>query len=71
MMTLTKKQILEAIEICEDDETELTFVSKEAFIDDDGGANPAGIYCYLTEYREEGFYGPLGIDMPAPPQACA
>jgi hypothetical protein len=45
----------------EQQETELTFFYRNKVeISTDGDTLPIGIYCYLSEYPEEGCYGPLG-----------
>ena len=47
--------------------SQVTITQREAFTSDDGEAMPAGLYAHLTEYPEEGVYGPLG-DAPAQAQ---
>lgn len=68
-LTLSLTQMLEALEFAavdelsdeEKEDTELTFFLKEDdFISDDNEPMSKGIYCYMTEYPEEGIYGPLG-----------
>jgi hypothetical protein len=45
----------------EQQEEELTFlIKKDNFISEEGEKMNKGIYCFLTEYPEEGIYGPLG-----------
>lgn len=72
MLTMTAAQIREALEFANPDgtesdegkeqqETELTFFYRETDdVSTDGDPLPRGIYCYLSEYPEEGCYGPLG-----------
>jgi len=67
--TLTAAQLRDALEFCNPDgpedteqmETEVTFFYREQDeISTDGDPLPRGWYCYLTEYPDEGAYGPLG-----------
>lgn len=75
-MTLNAHMLREALEFANPDgdgdpdqmNTELTFrdLSKEeaakmATENDEGYPYPAGIYCWPTEYPEEGCLGPLGM----------
>lgn len=54
--TLTVGQLRRALQIMGDDdhETELSFQHKLPGKDTDGEDAPAGVYCWLTEYPEEG-----------------
>lgn len=69
-MTLSAKQLREALELCAPDdgdldqlETEVTFFFREKDeISDEGEPMPRGWYCYLSEYPEDGCYGPLGAE---------
>ena len=70
-ITLTAKQLREALEFVNPDEsdadqleTEVTITQREAFTSTDGDDMPAGLYVHLTEYPEEGVHGPLGVDLP-------
>lgn len=76
---LTARQLREALEFCNQDgpddadqmDTEITLTEREAFVSSDGEQMPAGLYCHLTEYPEEGCYGPLGVAPAAPaPGTC-
>lgn len=71
MITMSAKQLREALEFANPDgpededqqETELTFFVRHTDeISNDSETLDAGLYCYLTEYPEEGCYGPLGDD---------
>ena len=60
-ITLNAIQLREAIEFVNPDvndldqlESEVTIVERDAFTDSEGEFNPAGLYCHLTEYPEEG-----------------
>lgn len=67
-MTLSAKQLRDALKFCNPDEggsdqmeTEVTFFFREENeISNEGDPMPRGVYCYLSEYPEEGCYGPLG-----------
>lgn len=71
-ITLTAKQLREALEFANPDgaedaeqaETEVTITRRAAFKTTDGDDMPAGLYVHLTEYPEEGVYGPLGVMLP-------
>jgi hypothetical protein len=67
MITLDAAQLKEALEFINPDgdsipeqlETELTFIKKDKFLSSDGEECKPGIYCFLTEYPDEGLHGPL------------
>lgn len=73
MLTMTAAQIREALEFVNPDgieseegkeqqEAELTFFYRDIDgVATDGDPLPRGIYCYLSEYPEEGCYGPLDV----------
>ena len=71
-LTLSAKQLREALEFANPDgaadldqvETEVTITQRAAFTSTEGDAMPAGLYVHLTEYPDEGVYGPLGVDLP-------
>ena len=71
-LTLTAKQLREALEFANPDgpddvdqaETEVTITRRAAFTSTEGDDMPAGLYVHLTEYPEEGVYGPLGVELP-------
>lgn len=71
-LTMNAKQLREALEFANPDgpgdaeqaETEVTVTQRAAFTSSDGDDMPAGLYVHLTEYPEEGVYGPLGIEFP-------
>lgn len=69
MITMNAKQLRDALDYINPDgieneeqqEEELTFLVKEAdFVSEDGEKMKIGVYCFLTEYPDEGIYGPLG-----------
>lgn len=69
MMTLNGKALCELLAfVCPDHErdpgqleTEVTLIQHASpFTSADGERLPAGLYAVLTEYPEEGIYGPLG-----------
>lgn len=75
-MILNAHMLREALEFCNPDgdedpdqmNTELTFkqlsaeeAAKLVADTEEGYPYPAGIYCWLTEYPEEGCLGPLGM----------
>lgn len=69
MFTLSGKNLLELLDFISPDrdsdpdqlECELTiFHMAEKFTSTDGEDHPAGLYACLTEYPEEGLYGPIG-----------
>lgn len=68
MITLTAAQLRDALIFCnpdEDDleqlETKVTFFYRdEEELSPDGELLKIGNYCYLTDYSDEGCYGPLG-----------
>ncbi len=69
MTTLTAAQLRDALEFVNpggpDDadqmETEVSFFFRESDeTSNEGEPLSSGWYCYLTEYPEEGCYGPLG-----------
>ena len=66
-ITLTGQEVLDLSEfVCPDKndtcqlETEVTILYRDDVLDSEGNLLPAGHYCFLTEYYEEGIYGPLG-----------
>ena len=68
-MTLSGKQLIDVLDfLCPDRDTdkeqtesEVTFIEKEEdFISTDGENMKSGVYVYLTDYPEEGLYGPVG-----------
>lgn len=68
-LTLTVQQLHDILDFANpsgrgaDDEmeTEVTIVKQEKpFVSSDGEKMPSGYYVFLTEYPEEGCYGPLG-----------
>ena len=71
-LTLTAKQLREALMFVNPDgaedanqvETEVTITRRMAFTSTDGDDMPAGLYVHLTEYPNEGVFGPLGVDLP-------
>ena len=71
-LTLSARQLREALEFVNPDgaedadqvEAEVTITQRAAFTSTDGDSMPAGLYVHLTEYPEEGVYGPLGVDLP-------
>ena len=71
-ISLTANQLREVLEFANPDGaddldqsgTEVTITQRAAFTSTDGDAMPAGLYVHLTEYPEEGVYGPLGVDLP-------
>ena len=71
MSTLSGKDLVELLDFISPDreqepeqlESEITIFQKlEAFKSTDGEDHPAGLYAYLTEYPEDGLYGPIGCD---------
>lgn len=69
MSTLSGKDLLELLDFVSPDreqdpdqlECEVTlFHRASAFTSTDGEDHPAGLYAYLTEYPEEGIFGPIG-----------
>jgi hypothetical protein len=70
-LTLTAKQLREALVFVNPDgvddanqaETEVTITRRMAFTSTDGDDMPAGLYVHLTEYPDEGVFGPLGVDL--------
>ena len=73
-LTLTAKQLREALVFANPDgsedtdqaEIEVTITRRMAFKSTDGEAMPAGLYVHLTEYPDEGVFGPLGVELPQP-----
>ncbi len=71
-LTLNAKQLREALEFVNPDgpedqdqvEAEVTITQRAAFTSTDGEEMPAGLYVHLTDYPDEGVYGPLGVDLP-------
>lgn len=70
-ITLTGKQLIDALSLItgggalrnltiEELETEIDIQHMDEWRDDEVGLNPAGLYANLSEYPEEGVYGPLG-----------
>lgn len=68
-MTLSGKQLIDVLDfLCPDRDTdeeqtenEVTFIEeKEDFVSTCGENMKAGVYVYLTDYPEEGLYGPVG-----------
>lgn len=55
-VTLTVAQLREALLVMgdKDPETELSFMRREEGVDTDGERAPAGMYCWITDYAEEG-----------------
>lgn len=69
MSTLSGKGLLELLDFVSPDreqdpdqlECEVTLFHRDsAFTSTDGEDHPAGLYAYLTEYPEEGIFGPVG-----------
>ncbi|WP_429169353.1 hypothetical protein [Aeromonas hydrophila] len=69
MSTLSGKDLLELLDFVSPDreqdpdqlECEVTLFHRDsAFTSTDGEDHPAGLYAYLTEYPEEGIFGPVG-----------
>ncbi|MGU5889752.1 hypothetical protein [Aeromonas hydrophila] len=69
MITLSGKDLIELLDFISPDREsdpdqlgcEVTILHKaEPFVSTDGEAHPAGLYAYLTEYPDEGIYGPIG-----------
>lgn len=70
-VTLTGPQIRDLAEACGGDFTELsswTVGEREAFVTDEGEQMPAGLYATCTDYPDEGFIGPLGVESEADQQ---
>lgn len=68
MITLSGKQLLDLLDFVSPDrdfdsdqlDCEITLIDKiESFTSTDGEFHDAGVYAYLTEYPEEGIYGPI------------
>lgn len=68
MITVSAKALLELLDFAAPDresdadqlDTEITLVGRtEPFTSADGEHCAAGVYAYLTEYPEEGLYGPV------------
>ena len=81
-ITLTGAQLLDALSLItgdskrrhlgtDEEETEITIEHMKAWHDKEDGKQPAGLYAYLTEYPEEGLYGPLGVKENAEGQTAA
>lgn len=69
MITLSGKDLIELLDFINPDreqspeqlETEVcVFQMDKTFASSEGDIRPPGVYAYLTEYPEEGLYGPLG-----------
>jgi len=69
MITLSGNDLIELLDFISPDreqdseqlESEVTIIQKrEAFTSLDGEDKSAGLYAFLTEYPEEGLYGPIG-----------
>ncbi|ELB2792424.1 hypothetical protein QMX34_003012 [Aeromonas hydrophila] len=69
MITLSGKDLVELLDyICPDRENDPEQLEAEvsvikmdkAFASGEGDIRPSGVYAYLTEYPDEGLYGPLG-----------
>lgn len=67
--TMTGKQLEELLDFLAPDRSEeqmessVTIIKRhDAFTSTDGEFMAAGLYAYLTEYPEEGLFGPLGAD---------
>ncbi|HGE8241194.1 hypothetical protein LZT27_14645 [Aeromonas veronii] len=69
MSTLSGKDLLELLDFVSPDreqdpdqlECEVTLFHRDSpFTSTDGEDHPAGLYAYLTEYPEEGIFGPVG-----------
>lgn len=80
MSTLSGKDLLELLDFVSPDreqdpdqlECEVTLFHRgSAFTSTDGEVHPAGLYAYLTEYPEEGIFGPIGSSASAPNPSCA
>jgi hypothetical protein len=75
-LTISGAQLLDALTLItgdskrrhlggDEEETEITIEHMKAWRDKEDGPQPAGLYAYLTEYPEEGLYGPLGVKVNA------
>ncbi|VUF54090.1 hypothetical protein [Escherichia phage Fraca] len=69
MITLSGKDLMELLDYISPDresdpeqlETEVSVIKMDkTFASSEGDIRPAGVYAYLTEYPEEGLYGPIG-----------
>ncbi|WCH25235.1 hypothetical protein [Aeromonas salmonicida] len=69
MITLSGKDLVELLDFMSPDreqdpeqlEAEVSIIKLDKlFADGVGDVRPPGVYAYLTEYPEEGLYGPLG-----------
>lgn len=71
IITLSGKDLIELLDFISPDreqdpeqlETEVCVIQiDETFASGEGDIRPPGVYAYLTEYPDEGLYGPLGSD---------
>jgi len=68
MITLSGKDLIELLDYISPDResepeqlaTEVSVIKMDEPFSSSSGVRPSGVYAYLTEYPEEGLYGPLG-----------
>jgi len=69
MITFSGKDLVELLDFISPDresapeqlETEVSVIKMDkTFASGEGDIRPPGVYAYLTEYPDEGLYGPLG-----------
>lgn len=80
MSTLSGKDLLELLDFVSPDreqdpdqlECEVTIFHRAGpFTSTDDEEHPAGLYAFLTEYPEEGIFGPIGGPVSSPHASCA